>query len=111
MREESRIVGISGFTVRPPRARKEKPKVSAVTPLLKGMEKPTPSTTPFIFDDEHMNLYDDLPEWLRKKIDEQVKEPAFHEGAGGGGFVDDLNDEVPFISNNFAFENMRRRVI
>lgn len=27
--EEERIVGISGFTVRPPRARKEKPKVSA----------------------------------------------------------------------------------
>ncbi|HSI03887.1 MAG TPA: ABC transporter substrate-binding protein, partial [Myxococcota bacterium] len=26
--EEERIVGISGFTVRPPRARKEKPKVS-----------------------------------------------------------------------------------
>ncbi|MBX2870214.1 MAG: cobalamin-binding protein [Acidiferrobacterales bacterium] len=29
--EEERIVGISGFTVRPPRARKEKPKVSAFT--------------------------------------------------------------------------------
>lgn len=29
--QESRIVGISGFTVRPPRARKEKPKVSAFT--------------------------------------------------------------------------------
>jgi len=29
--EEARIVGISGFTVRPPRARKEKPKVSAFT--------------------------------------------------------------------------------
>ena len=27
--EDHRIVGISGFTVRPPRARKEKPKVSA----------------------------------------------------------------------------------
>lgn len=27
--EEQRIVGISGFTVRPPQARKEKPKVSA----------------------------------------------------------------------------------
>ncbi|HAG45659.1 MAG TPA: cobalamin-binding protein, partial [Gammaproteobacteria bacterium] len=27
--EEDRIVGISGFTVRPPRARREKPKVSA----------------------------------------------------------------------------------
>lgn len=29
--EERRIVGISGFTVRPPRARKEKPRVSAFT--------------------------------------------------------------------------------
>jgi iron complex transport system substrate-binding protein len=29
--EEGRIVGISGFTVRPPRARSEKPKVSAFT--------------------------------------------------------------------------------
>ena len=29
--EEARIVGISGFTVRPARARKEKPKVSAFT--------------------------------------------------------------------------------
>lgn len=29
--EQARIVGISGYTVRPPRARKEKPKVSAFT--------------------------------------------------------------------------------
>src|SRR5688500_17457265 len=29
--EEQRIVGISGFTVRPPRARREKPRVSAFT--------------------------------------------------------------------------------
>src|SRR3954471_14759468 len=29
--EEHRIVGISGFTVRPPRARREKPRVSAFT--------------------------------------------------------------------------------
>ena len=29
--EQERIVGISGFTVRPARARKEKPKVSAFT--------------------------------------------------------------------------------
>ena len=31
MGEQDRIVGISGFTVRPPEARKEKPKVSAFT--------------------------------------------------------------------------------
>src|SRR6201991_3203054 len=29
--EERRIAGISGFTVRPPRARREKPRVSAFT--------------------------------------------------------------------------------
>jgi iron complex transport system substrate-binding protein len=29
--EEHRIVGISGYTVRPPRARREKPRVSAFT--------------------------------------------------------------------------------
>lgn len=29
--EQARIVGISGFTVRPPQARKEKPKVSGFT--------------------------------------------------------------------------------
>jgi iron complex transport system substrate-binding protein len=31
LEEDARIVGISGFTVRPPRARKEKPRVSAFT--------------------------------------------------------------------------------
>ena len=31
LEEQDRIVGISGFTVRPPRARREKPKVSAFT--------------------------------------------------------------------------------
>ena len=31
LEEDHRVVGISGFTVRPPRARKEKPKVSAFT--------------------------------------------------------------------------------
>nr|WP_295679541.1 cobalamin-binding protein [uncultured Nevskia sp.] len=34
--EQERIVGISGFTVRPPQARKEKPKVSAFTSAKTG---------------------------------------------------------------------------
>lgn len=34
--EEQRIVGISGFTVRPPRARREKPRVSAFTSANMG---------------------------------------------------------------------------
>lgn len=36
LEEDWRIVGISGFTVRPPRARKEKPKVSAFTSAKVG---------------------------------------------------------------------------
>lgn len=36
LEEDWRIVGISGFTVRPPRARKEKPKVSAFTSAKTG---------------------------------------------------------------------------
>ena len=32
--EEARIVGISGYTVRPPRARREKPRISAFTSAL-----------------------------------------------------------------------------
>ncbi|HEV2110740.1 MAG TPA: ABC transporter substrate-binding protein, partial [Gammaproteobacteria bacterium] len=31
LKEDARIVGISGFTVRPPQARRDKPKVSAFT--------------------------------------------------------------------------------
>lgn len=73
---------------------KTRAKVSAVTPLLKGMERPTPSTTPFIYDDEHLDLYDSLPEWLRKKLDEQVREPKFNEGPADNHA--DLDDEVPF---------------
>jgi iron complex transport system substrate-binding protein len=34
--EERRIVGISGYTVRPPRARREKPRVSAFTSANTG---------------------------------------------------------------------------
>lgn len=73
---------------------KVRAKVAAVTPLMKGMEKPTPSRPPFIYDDEHLSLYDELPEWLRKKVDEQVREAKYHEGPADNSA--DLDDEVPF---------------
>lgn len=41
--EEKRVVGISGFTVRPPRPRKEKPRVSAFTGArFRRMMEPEP---------------------------------------------------------------------
>ncbi len=71
---------------------KTRAKVSAVTPLMKGMEKPTPSAEPIVYDDDNLHIFNDLPEWLRKKINDQVKpEPAF-----AGGYRDVLDDDVPF---------------
>jgi hypothetical protein len=72
---------------------KTRAKVQAVTPIMKGMEKPTPSGKVMIFDDENLGAYDDLPEWLQKKIDERVRD----EPKQSSGFDDNLDDdEIPF---------------
>ncbi len=73
--------------------------VAAVTPLPKSLrESPPKSSNGLILHDEDSNAYDDLPEWLQKKIDEQVKD-------GGGGSAtsndpdkwrEELDDEIPF---------------
>jgi hypothetical protein len=66
--------------------------VTGVTPLPKGMERPTLSDAAIIYDDEHLEAYGLLPEWLQKKIDSQVKEQPKREMA----YADDLDDDVPF---------------
>jgi hypothetical protein len=71
---------------------KTRAKVSAVTPILKGMEKPTPSNQPVVYDGDNLAVFDELPEWLRKKIDEQVKDTTNPPAQ----FDSDLDDEVPF---------------
>jgi hypothetical protein len=58
----------------------------------KGLERPNPEQPLLIYDDDHSNAYDDLPEWLRKKVDEQVVDQPRHVG----GYADDLDDDVPF---------------
>lgn len=48
--------------------------VAAVTPLPKSLkENPPQSSIGLVLHDDDNNVYDDLPEWLQKKIDEQVK--------------------------------------
>lgn len=67
--------------------------VAGVTPIPKGMEKPAASVTPIIYDDdEHRANYDQLPEWLQKKIDAQVRDDPKPQPA----FDADLDDDVPF---------------
>jgi len=73
--------------------------IQAVTPLLKGMEVPKPSETPYVFDDENNGNYALLPEWLRKKVDEQVAGESGQlvaEERGNAPFDPDLDDDVPF---------------
>lgn len=65
--------------------------VSGVAGLPKGMPKPEPENALIIYDDEHLSAFENLPEWLRTKIQAQIIEqqkaaPQYH----------DLDDDVPF---------------
>lgn len=66
--------------------------VTGLGRLPKGMDAPGAELGLVLHDDEH-NVYDDLPEWLQKKIDEQVREEPQSQG---GSQYDDLDDDIPF---------------
>lgn len=68
--------------------------VKGLGSLPKGMEKPTSEIGLLLYDDEHEGNYDKLPEWLQKKVDEQIKETTTN--YGGGQHSDDLDDDIPF---------------
>lgn len=73
--------------------------VTAVTPLPKAMrDNPPQSQIGLLLHDEDNDAYDDLPEWLQKKIDAQIGEETTTTNYGGGGssFGDDLDDDIPF---------------
>lgn len=68
--------------------------VAGVTPLPKGMDKPTLYDPPAIIydDDEFRGNYDLLPEWLHKKIDAQVRDEPKPEPEAR----ELLDDDIPF---------------
>jgi hypothetical protein len=67
--------------------------VKSISAMVKGMEKPEKCENGcLIYDEDNLGIYDLLPEWLRKKVDDQVRD----EKAVGNGSHDDLNDDVPF---------------
>lgn len=72
--------------------------VAAVTPLPKALrDNPPQSTIGLVLHDADNNAYDDLPEWLQQKIDNQVRDNASNGGPqGGGSNYDDLDDDIPF---------------
>lgn len=71
--------------------------VKAVTPLPKAMrDNPPKSGIGLVLHDADNNAYDNLQEWLQKKIDDQVREEVHTENFGGGSNYDDLDDDIPF---------------
>ena len=70
--------------------------IASIMPLPKEMPKPVLEGEVIVHDDEH-DRYDDLPEWLQKKIDDQLDdEPATQTRPQPAAFDDDLDDDVPF---------------
>ena len=74
-------------------------KVANVGKLPKSMTAPKDTETPpLLYDnDSPADVYDELPEWLRKKVDAQVRDKP---RGGGAPVYDDLSDDVPFASNS-----------
>lgn len=68
--------------------------VKGIASLPKGMEKPASECGLMIYDDEHASTYDELPEWLRKKVDDQVRDVTTH--YSGPQHDDALDDDIPF---------------
>lgn len=71
--------------------------VSGVAGVPKGMPKPEKGENPLVlYDDEHRDAYDGLSDWLKSKIDGQVREPRRQGDQGFIAGVDDLDDDCPF---------------
>ncbi len=68
--------------------------VQSVSGVPKGMDKPgAPEIAPVLYDGDNLSSWDVLPEWLQKKITEQVQDT---QTASTPNYADDLDDDVPF---------------
>lgn len=78
--------------------------VANATPIPKGMTAEYPqhnASLMFSLDAPEQHVYDALPEWLRKKIDERLREEKHEKDPGYSAdderrADDDLNDDIPF---------------
>lgn len=75
--------------------------VSSVSGVPKGTVLPGFATKPLYYGPDDKTLYDELHEWIRKKIDGQIiLEPKKMAGADGvdfnPGFGEVIDDDIPF---------------
>ena len=66
--------------------------IKSVAGWPKGLDRPNAEQPLLLYDTDHPRAYEDLPEWLRKKVDEQVKDQP----KSSPQWADDLDDDVPF---------------
>jgi hypothetical protein len=70
--------------------------IKAVMPLPKGMSRPKAENPLLKYSPEDAEAFNALPEWIQKKIQEQVSDTPEDSGAAPSGaeFLDD--QEIPF---------------
>lgn len=73
--------------------------VVSVTPLPKALKENPPKTSIglLLYDDENVANYEQLPEWLQKKINDQIKPTGAADSNDPDAWRDDpLDDDCPF---------------
>lgn len=71
--------------------------VSGLGRLPKGLTPPKPENSLVLYDDDHPDAYDDLPEWLQNKIDSRVKDTTGPVNTGQDRSLEgELDDDIPF---------------
>ena len=70
-------------------------RVDSVIALPKGVAAPTAENDLFYYDDES-GAYEDLPNWAKEKIGQQVAENVAPINTTGGSQDEDFDDDIPF---------------
>lgn len=77
--------------------------IASIVPLAKGVEKPTPVGSLVFYDEsggqslaDRSASYQLLPEWVRKKVDAQVRAPGDGPGDAPASREPGEDDEIPF---------------
>ncbi|HEX8414027.1 MAG TPA: hypothetical protein VF637_09105 [Sphingomicrobium sp.] len=71
--------------------------IGAISGLPKGMEAPAVEGTPMLYDPDNKGAFNDLPKWLREKIEAQVVPTGKTDGNDPDSWRNaELDDDVPF---------------
>lgn len=69
--------------------------IASLGPIPKGMPKPEPENKLVLYHAGHAHTYDQVPEWLQKKIDAQLR-PETEEGVDDRRADEFPDDDIPF---------------